>query len=114
MRCVKAKALRLGLTEVSTKVSGKTIKQMERVFYTIQMGTFMKENGSTTKLMDMELIHTQMAPSMLESGKTISKMALECNNGLTEKSTKDNTKMEVKLGRAYLNFWIQAIIKDNS
>jgi len=45
---------------VNTMETGRTIRPMEEVCYTMQMEMYMKDNGWRTKLMDMEHTSTKM------------------------------------------------------
>lgn len=103
MLCVKDMVLRLGQMEVNTKGSGRIIKQMARAFSITPMAMSIRENGSMTKLTVTGRILIQMGPSMLGSGRMISRMALEFSSGLMVRNIKDSTRMEVKLGKDYLN-----------
>lgn len=81
--------------------NGKTIRQMDKEPYIMLMVMSMRVNGLMIKPVDKEPTHIKMALNMLENGKMTNKMVMVLNNGLMDKFTRDNTKMEQKLERAF-------------
>lgn len=95
----KAMGFRFGRMAPNMLGIGMRIRPTGRELSIIRMETFMRESGSMIKLAELE--HTSMATEQLTwaSGRMISKMEWEDRPGRMEKSMKENTKMEQKMGR---------------
>lgn len=79
------------------KVNGKRTRQMAKGLCTIPMETSMKANGLKTRPMARANTPTRMEQSTLENGRTTSSMAMEWKNGSTDRNTKANIKMGLRL-----------------
>ena len=76
---------------LNMRVSGKTIKRMEKVNFIMQMETCMTENGKMTKPMDMDNIFTQMVLAIKVNGNKTYKMGLVPKLGQTGVNSKVTT-----------------------
>lgn len=90
-----------GLMDLNMLESGKTIKPMDKEPCTMLMVMFTRVNGSMIKPVGKELTHMKMVPNMSVNGKMINKMVMVLSNGLMDKFTRENTKMEPKLEKEF-------------
>ncbi len=70
---------------------------MERVFFIIQMGIYIKVNGQMIRQAEWERILIVMGQNMLVSGRTINKMAREDKYGQMDRYMRDNMLMGQKM-----------------
>jgi hypothetical protein len=101
MLCVKGRVHNFGPMEASILASGRTIKQMERVYFITPILIFTRDNGWMIRQMAMELILTKMGPNILVIGEMINRMATGFRSGKMEKDTRANMWKGVRQGRAY-------------
>lgn len=97
----KDSVFRSGLMDQDMSANGKTIKPMAKELSIMLMGMFIKENGLMTKPVVKEPILMKMVQNMLVNGRMTSKMVMVLSNGLMDKFTKVNIKMEQKLERVF-------------
>jgi phage antirepressor YoqD-like protein len=97
----KALVLKFGQIVVSMLVNGRTIKPTEKELFIMQTEIFIRDNGSMIKHVDKELILIKTVQNMSENGKTTNNTDLELSNGLMDKFTRDNIKMEQKLEKEF-------------
>jgi hypothetical protein len=90
------KANKFGLTDHSTKATGKTIKPTEEEDLFMQMEMCMKANGKKTKLMVLEDICILTVLTTKECGKKISNTEREKRPGLMAPAMKASTLTERK------------------
>lgn len=93
--------LKFGQIAVNMLGSGKTTKQTGKGLFIMQTEIFIRDNGSMIKHVDKELILIKTVQNMSENGKTTNNTDLVFSNGLMDKFTRDNIKMEQKLEKEF-------------
>ena len=86
------KASKSGTTALNTKVTGSTIKLVEKVDLFMLMEMSIKAIGLKIKPMDRVSISIMMELLILENGRTINSMEKVCKLGLMERVMMDNIK----------------------
>lgn len=96
----RAGGTKFGPMAASTKESGQTIVQTERVSSGTLMVTSTRVTGMMTKLTVTGFTNMLMGPSTLENGKMINKMELDLRLGQMEAGTKVSIEKERSMERA--------------
>lgn len=107
-----AKEFTFGKMAPYLKATGKIIKPTVKVVWSMLMAMSMKENGSTIKLMGLESTNTWMAQDMKATGPMINKKEKVLRPGLMELFTLVNmnkVKNTVKINFQMLIFYLNLI-----
>lgn len=93
-RIETASEYKSGLTEPSTKESGKATELMEEENFGILMEITSKANGKMIRLVERGCIFTPMGPSMREIGSMTYNTDSVLNHGPTQQDLKGSIRME--------------------
>jgi len=102
-----------GVMVQSTKVNGKTIKQMEKALFGMQVEIYIQANLKMIWLMGTVYIFTRMEVDMKECGTKTSSMAMEKKSLLTVLATQENIRMLKRKDMDFINGPMEVVIKVN-